>query len=179
MVFSKGWFCIRLHCSISVCLRLLTAGWYVVTKGNILSLAFFKIISFFLALHSSVWSGNTKGGHGWVPSIGYLRTHTTFTWYILVCTGNSNFLEYSWAKKWKKNYIYFCYLFSLYFSFFFFWQLLHVPLFLTWSPLPSIPYPSLDCMRTLSFIAAHIHTRHTPYESFPYAVLVAECGQGC
>ena len=31
----------RLHCSISVCLRLFTAGWYVVTKGKILSLAFF------------------------------------------------------------------------------------------------------------------------------------------
>ena len=31
----------RLHCSSSVCLRLLTAGWYVVTKGKILSLAFF------------------------------------------------------------------------------------------------------------------------------------------
>ena len=30
----------RLHCSISVCLRLFTAGWYVVTKGRILSLAF-------------------------------------------------------------------------------------------------------------------------------------------
>ena len=41
MVFSKGWLCIRLHCSISVCLRLFTAGWYVVTKGKILSLAFF------------------------------------------------------------------------------------------------------------------------------------------
>ena len=29
------------HCSISVCLKLFTAGWYVVTKGKILSLAFF------------------------------------------------------------------------------------------------------------------------------------------
>ena len=27
--------CIRLHCSISVCFRLFTAGWYVVTKGKI------------------------------------------------------------------------------------------------------------------------------------------------
>ena len=43
MVSSKGRFCIRLHCSISVCLRLYTAtaGWYVVTKGKLLSLAFF------------------------------------------------------------------------------------------------------------------------------------------
>ena len=41
MFFSKGWFCIRLHCSFSVCLRFFTAGWYVVTKGKILSLAFF------------------------------------------------------------------------------------------------------------------------------------------
>ena len=41
MVFSKGWFCIRLHCSINVCLRLFTAGCYVVTKGKILSLALF------------------------------------------------------------------------------------------------------------------------------------------
>ena len=32
---------IRHHCSISVCLRLFTAGWYVVTKGKLLSLAFF------------------------------------------------------------------------------------------------------------------------------------------
>ena len=31
----------RLHCSISACLRLFTAGWYVVTKGKILSLTFF------------------------------------------------------------------------------------------------------------------------------------------
>ena len=29
------------HCSIRVCLRLFTAMWYVVTKGKILSLAFF------------------------------------------------------------------------------------------------------------------------------------------
>ena len=40
MVYIKGSFCTRLHCSISVCLRLFTAGWYVVTKGKILSLAF-------------------------------------------------------------------------------------------------------------------------------------------
>ena len=40
MVFSKGCFCIRLHCSISVCLTLFTAGWYVVTKSKILSLEF-------------------------------------------------------------------------------------------------------------------------------------------
>ena len=31
----------RLLCFISVCFRLLTAGWYLVTKGKILSLAFF------------------------------------------------------------------------------------------------------------------------------------------
>ena len=30
-----------LRCSISVCLRLLTARWYVVTKDKILSLALF------------------------------------------------------------------------------------------------------------------------------------------
>ena len=30
----------RLHCYTSVCFRLFTAGWYVVTKGKILSLAF-------------------------------------------------------------------------------------------------------------------------------------------
>ena len=41
MVFSKGSFCIRRHSSISVYLRLSTAEWYVVTKGEILSLAFF------------------------------------------------------------------------------------------------------------------------------------------
>ena len=52
-----------------------------------------KIISFFLTLRSSVWSVQ-RGDRDWFPSIGYLRTHTTFTWYILVCTGNSNFLEY-------------------------------------------------------------------------------------
>ena len=39
-VFNKGWFCIRVHCSINVCFTLLTTGWYVVTKGKILSLAF-------------------------------------------------------------------------------------------------------------------------------------------
>ena len=33
-VLSKGWLCIRLHCSISICFKFLTAGWYVVTKGN-------------------------------------------------------------------------------------------------------------------------------------------------
>jgi len=27
IVFSKGWFCMRLHCSSNVCVRLLTAGW--------------------------------------------------------------------------------------------------------------------------------------------------------
>ena len=40
MVFSKGWFCIRVHCSINVCFRLLTTGWYIVAKGKMLSLAF-------------------------------------------------------------------------------------------------------------------------------------------
>ena len=33
-VFSKGWLCIRLHFSINICLKFLTSGWYVVTKGN-------------------------------------------------------------------------------------------------------------------------------------------------
>lgn len=41
MLFSKDWFCMKLHCFINICLRLLTAGWYVVTKGKILSSAFF------------------------------------------------------------------------------------------------------------------------------------------
>ena len=45
MIFSKGLFCIRLHCSISVCLRLFTAGCYVATKGKILSLAFFFCVN--------------------------------------------------------------------------------------------------------------------------------------
>ena len=31
----------RLHCSINICFRLLTVGCFVVTKGKILSLAFF------------------------------------------------------------------------------------------------------------------------------------------
>ena len=34
MVFSKVGFCMKLYCSINICLRLLTAGWYVVTIGN-------------------------------------------------------------------------------------------------------------------------------------------------
>ena len=38
MVFSKGWLCIRGHCSINVCFRLLTTGWYVVAKGIIFGL---------------------------------------------------------------------------------------------------------------------------------------------
>ena len=33
-VFSKGLLCIRHHCSINICFKFLTAGWYVVTKGN-------------------------------------------------------------------------------------------------------------------------------------------------
>ena len=36
-VWYYHWFQInRLHCSINICFRLLTAGWYVVTKGEIL-----------------------------------------------------------------------------------------------------------------------------------------------
>ena len=31
---SNDWLCIRLHCSINICFTFLTAGWYVVTKGN-------------------------------------------------------------------------------------------------------------------------------------------------
>ena len=34
IVFSKGWLCIRVQCSINICFKFLTAGWYVVTKGN-------------------------------------------------------------------------------------------------------------------------------------------------
>ena len=45
MVYSKGSFCIRLHCSISVCFRLFTAGGYLVTKGKTLSLAFFFCVN--------------------------------------------------------------------------------------------------------------------------------------
>ena len=37
IVFSIGWFSMNLQFSITICLRLLTAGWYAVTKGNILS----------------------------------------------------------------------------------------------------------------------------------------------
>ena len=37
IVFSVGWFSMNLQFSITICLSLLTAGWYVVTKGNILS----------------------------------------------------------------------------------------------------------------------------------------------
>ena len=33
-VFSKGWLCIRLQCSINICVKFLTAGWYIVTEGN-------------------------------------------------------------------------------------------------------------------------------------------------
>ena len=33
-VFSKGWLCIRRHCSINIWFKFLTAEWYVVTKGN-------------------------------------------------------------------------------------------------------------------------------------------------
>ena len=36
---------IRLHCSINILLRFLTAGWYIVTKGRILSLTFFFCVS--------------------------------------------------------------------------------------------------------------------------------------
>ena len=41
MVFSKGSFCMRVHYSISICFRLLAAGWYVVIKGKIGFVAFF------------------------------------------------------------------------------------------------------------------------------------------
>ena len=34
IVFSKGWLCSRLQCSINICFRILTAGWYIVTKRN-------------------------------------------------------------------------------------------------------------------------------------------------
>ena len=35
----------KLQCSISICFKFLTAGWYVVTKGSILSLPFFFSVS--------------------------------------------------------------------------------------------------------------------------------------
>ena len=34
-VFSKSWLRIRLQCSISICFKFLTTGWYVVTKDNL------------------------------------------------------------------------------------------------------------------------------------------------
>ena len=34
IIFSKGWLGIRPQCSINICFRILTAGWYVVTKDN-------------------------------------------------------------------------------------------------------------------------------------------------
>ena len=34
-VFSKSWLRIRFQCSISICFKFLTAGWYVVTKDNL------------------------------------------------------------------------------------------------------------------------------------------------
>ena len=34
IVFSKGWLCSRLQCSINICFRILTAGWNIVTKRN-------------------------------------------------------------------------------------------------------------------------------------------------
>ena len=37
IVFSIGWFSMNLQFSITICLSLFTAGWYVVTKGNNLS----------------------------------------------------------------------------------------------------------------------------------------------
>ena len=37
IVFSIGWFSMSHQFSITICLSLFTAGWYVVTKGNILS----------------------------------------------------------------------------------------------------------------------------------------------
>ena len=37
IVFSIGWFSMNLQFSITICLSFFTAGWYVVTKGNILS----------------------------------------------------------------------------------------------------------------------------------------------
>ena len=35
IVSSKSWLRIRLQCSISICFKFLTAGWYVVTKDNL------------------------------------------------------------------------------------------------------------------------------------------------
>ena len=40
IVYSRSWFFIRLQFAINVFLRSCTAGWYVVTKGNSLSLLF-------------------------------------------------------------------------------------------------------------------------------------------
>ena len=37
IVFRIGWFSMNLQFSITICLSLFTAGWYVVTKGKILS----------------------------------------------------------------------------------------------------------------------------------------------
>ena len=37
IVFSRGWFSTKLQFSITNCLSFFAAGWYVVTKGNILS----------------------------------------------------------------------------------------------------------------------------------------------
>ena len=52
-----GWFSMNLQFSITICLSFFTAGWYVVTKGNILSVV---PLSFFLRFMAELFFSSFK-----------------------------------------------------------------------------------------------------------------------
>ena len=68
LVFSRGWFSVRLQFAINVFLRSCTAGWYVVTKGNSLFLLFCFCFS-----ADCLWSKLTSDNGLSVSCLGYLR----------------------------------------------------------------------------------------------------------
>jgi len=68
IVFSRGWFSIRLQFAINVFLRSCTAGWYVVTKGKSLFLLFCFCFS-----ADCLWSKLTSDNDLSISCLGYLR----------------------------------------------------------------------------------------------------------
>ena len=68
IVSSRGWFSIRLQFAINVFLRSCTAGWFVVTKGNILSLPFC-----FCFRANCLWSKFTSDNGLSISCLGYPR----------------------------------------------------------------------------------------------------------
>ena len=69
IVFRRGWYFIRVQFAINVFLRSCTTGWYVVTKGNSLSLLFCFCFS-----TDCLWSKVTSDKDLSISCLGYPRT---------------------------------------------------------------------------------------------------------